>query len=100
MRADSKVRCRKNGRAVGAPKWQLRKKSTSYPLGSQSIMRDGFHSPPIEDRKGFLAKLLSRPQQGIAFNQHYACDSAVLFKNACALGCEGIVSKQLGSAYR
>jgi ATP-dependent DNA ligase len=36
----------------------------------------------------------------IAFNQHYVCDGAVLFKNACALGCEGIVAKQLGSAYR
>jgi bifunctional non-homologous end joining protein LigD len=55
---------------------------------------------PIEDRKGFLAKLLSRPQEGIAFNQHYVCDGAVLFKHACALGCEGMVSKQLGSAYR
>jgi ATP-dependent DNA ligase len=54
---------------------------------------------PSEDRKGFLAKLLSRPYEAIAFNQHYLCEGAVLFKHACALGCEGIVSKRLGSAY-
>ena len=27
------------------------------------------------------------------------CD-AIIFRHACALGCEGIVSKQLGSHYR
>jgi bifunctional non-homologous end joining protein LigD len=52
---------------------------------------------PIEERKDFLATLLNRPQEGIAFNQHYLCDGAVLFKHACALGCEGVVSKRLGS---
>jgi hypothetical protein len=35
-----------------------------------------------------------------AFNQHYLCDGAVVFKHACALGCEGVVSKRLGSPYR
>jgi bifunctional non-homologous end joining protein LigD len=55
---------------------------------------------PIEERKNFLAKLLNRPREGIAFNQHYLCDGAVLFKHACALGCEGVVSKRLGSPYR
>jgi bifunctional non-homologous end joining protein LigD len=42
----------------------------------------------------------ARARQGIAFNQHYLCDGAVLFKHACALGCEGIVSKRVGSPYR
>jgi bifunctional non-homologous end joining protein LigD len=55
---------------------------------------------PIEDRKGVLAKLVSRLHGGIAFNQHYLCEGAVLFKHACALGCEGIASKRLGSSYR
>jgi ATP-dependent DNA ligase len=54
----------------------------------------------IEERKGFLAKLLSRPLECIAFNQHYSCEGAVIFKHACAFGCEGIVSKHLGSPYR
>jgi hypothetical protein len=55
---------------------------------------------PIERRKDILAKLLSRPNQGIAFNQHYTCDGAVIYKHACTFGCEGIVSKRLGSPYR
>ena len=37
---------------------------------------------------------------GIVFNAHYIVDGAIVFKNACALGCEGIVSKPLGSPYR
>ena len=55
---------------------------------------------PIEERKGTLAKLLSHPHEGIAFNEHYTGDGAITFKHACALGCEGIVSKRLGSSYR
>jgi hypothetical protein len=34
-----------------------------------------------------------------AFNRHYTADGAIIFKHACALGCEGIVSKRLGSPY-
>jgi bifunctional non-homologous end joining protein LigD len=55
---------------------------------------------PIEERKGTLAKLLSHPHEGIALNQHYAAEGAIIFKHACALGCEGIVSKRRGSPYR
>jgi hypothetical protein len=40
------------------------------------------------------------PACGIAFNQHYDADGAIIYKHACALGCEGIVSKRLGSSYR
>jgi ATP-dependent DNA ligase len=55
---------------------------------------------PIEERKGILAKLLSYPHDGIAFNEHHDGDGAIVFKHTCALGCEGIVSKRLGSSYR
>ena len=55
---------------------------------------------PIEDRKAALAKLLQRPIDGIAYNEHYGGDGGTIYKHACALGCEGIVSKRLGSPYR
>jgi bifunctional non-homologous end joining protein LigD len=55
---------------------------------------------PIEERKGTLAKLLRHPHAGIAYNQHYDADGAIIYKQACALGCEGIVSKWLGSSYQ
>mgnify|MGYP001355751680 CR=1 FL=1 len=55
---------------------------------------------PIEERKAALAKLLHRPRGGIVFNEHYSGDGSIIYKHACALGCEGIVSKRLGSPYR
>jgi ATP-dependent DNA ligase len=32
--------------------------------------------------------------------QHFDGDGVAIFKHACALGCEGIVSKRLSSLYR
>jgi bifunctional non-homologous end joining protein LigD len=43
---------------------------------------------------------LRRLVEGIAFNEHYSGDGGLIYKHACALGCEGIVSKRLGSPYR
>ena len=55
---------------------------------------------PIEERKRTLAKLLRRSPAGITFNEHYEGDGTTLFQHACRFGCEGIVSKRLGSPYR
>ena len=54
---------------------------------------------PIE-AKAALAKLLRRAPGGIVLNEHYSGDGAVIYKPACALGCEGSVSKRLGSPHR
>ncbi len=51
----------------------------------------------LERRKATLADLLRGVRDGIAYNQHFASDGATIFQHACALGCEGIVSKWLGS---
>ena len=55
---------------------------------------------PIEERKERLAGVLRQPHHAIALNQTYEGDGAVIYQHACVFGCEGIVSKQLGSAYR
>jgi ATP-dependent DNA ligase len=55
---------------------------------------------PIEKRKALLAKLLKGQQVSIVLNEHYEEDGAAVFRAACELGCEGIVSKRLGSPYR
>ena len=56
---------------------------------------------PIEDRKRRLAGLLRLPHDGIAVNEAFRlATGAIIYKHACALGCEGIVSKRLGSPYR
>ena len=61
---------------------------------------------PIETRKALLAKLLRERQRfegshlSLVLNEHYEEDGAIVFREACKLGCEGIVSKRLGSIYR
>ncbi len=69
------------------------------------IERDGddLRSYPIEQRKDWLKKLLrplQRSQLGITLNEHYEGDGAIIYQHACRFGCEGIVSKRLGSSYR
>ena len=54
---------------------------------------------PIEERKQHLA-LMRQPHHGIALNATYDSDGPVIYEHACALGCEGIVSKRAGSPYR
>ena len=47
-----------------------------------------------------LAKLLKEQQLSIVLNEHYEEDGAIVLREACKLGREGIVSKRLGSPYR
>jgi hypothetical protein len=39
-------------------------------------------------------------RRGIALNEHYVAHGEIVYWQACKLGCEGIVSKRLGSTYR
>jgi len=55
---------------------------------------------PIEVRKATLKGLLRRTHAGVAFNRHFEAAGESVYRHACALGCEGIVSKRLGSPYR
>jgi bifunctional non-homologous end joining protein LigD len=47
-----------------------------------------------------IAKLLKGSQLSMVLNEHDEEDGAIVFHEACKLGCEGIVSKRLGSTYR
>jgi len=55
---------------------------------------------PIEKRKALLAELLRGSKLSIVLNEVYKDGGAIVFREACKLGCEGIVSKRLGSMYR
>jgi len=61
--------------------------------------RDLRHEP-IEHRKHKLSRLVRTPRPGIVVNEHYDGHGEIVFEHACKLGCEGIVSKRLGSPYR
>jgi bifunctional non-homologous end joining protein LigD len=64
-------------------------------LDSRDLRRE-----PIEKRKALLAKLLKGSHLSIVLNEYYEEDGEIVFREACKLGCEGIVSKRLGSPYR
>jgi bifunctional non-homologous end joining protein LigD len=55
---------------------------------------------PLGDRKAKLAKLLMRAPAGIVYNEHTEEDGVVVFRHACKMGLEGIVSKRLTAPYR
>ena len=65
---------------------------------------------PLIERKAKLAELLaasSKPETnalriacGLQINEHATDDGAALFRAACRMGLEGIVSKRMASTYR
>jgi bifunctional non-homologous end joining protein LigD len=54
---------------------------------------------PFEVRKATLASLLRARLPGLQFNQHLTHPGDIVFRHACAMGLEGIVSKRLGSRF-
>jgi bifunctional non-homologous end joining protein LigD len=63
-------------------------------LGGKDLRRT-----QLEKRKGVLAKLVRKPSWAVQLNEHIAERGDIVFRHACKLGFEGIVSKRLGSPY-
>jgi bifunctional non-homologous end joining protein LigD len=55
---------------------------------------------PFLDRKKRLARLLGGRRLGIVLSDHTDDDGATIFRQACVMGLEGIVSKRLTAPYR
>jgi hypothetical protein len=55
---------------------------------------------PLRQRKDRLARLLACAQVGIALNEHTDAKGELVFRQACAMGLEGIVSKRLTVPYK
>jgi bifunctional non-homologous end joining protein LigD len=60
---------------------------------------DDLRRDPLEGRKATLEMMLAKAGPGIRFNEHMEGDGETVFRHACNLGLEGIVSKRLGSPY-
>ena len=56
--------------------------------------------PAVPSRKHELGRLLQRAAAGVQLCAHLDQSGDVVFGHACQLGCEGIVSKRLGSRYQ
>jgi bifunctional non-homologous end joining protein LigD len=63
-------------------------------LGGKDLRRT-----QLEERKGVLAKLVRKAFWAVQLNEHIAERGDIVFRHACKLGFEGIVSKRLGSPY-
>jgi ATP-dependent DNA ligase len=62
---------------------------------------DDLRRDPLAVRKATLASVLAKAAPGLRFNEHLEHeDGEVVFRHACKLGLEGIVSKRKDSPYR
>ena len=62
---------------------------------------DDLRRDPLEVRKATLASILAKAAPGLRFNEHMEHeDGDTVFRHACKLGLEGIVSKRKDSPYR
>ena len=55
---------------------------------------------PLIERKRKLLRLIGQTTTGIQFVDHFPDDGEVVFRHACLMGLEGIVSKRIDSPYR
>jgi bifunctional non-homologous end joining protein LigD len=96
------VACDENGLAVFE---LLREKPAGrhvslYAFDLLELNGKDFRREPFEVRKATLASLLRSSAPGVRLNEHLTHDGNVVFRHACKMGLEGIVSKRLGSIYR
>jgi ATP-dependent DNA ligase len=76
------------------------KQPPSGPGWIHEIKHDGFRILAHSDGRSVRLLTLRQKTDGITLNIHYEGDGAAIYKAACTLGCEGIVSERLGSPYR
>jgi bifunctional non-homologous end joining protein LigD len=62
-------------------------------LGGEDLRRE-----PLETRKATLASLLRKGPIGIALSEHLEGDGEIVFRHACKMGLEGIISKRRNSS--
>jgi ATP-dependent DNA ligase len=61
---------------------------------------EDFRPLPLGKGKIRLARLLARAAPGIELNEHTDADGTAVFRHACKMGLEGIVSKRVTAPYR
>jgi bifunctional non-homologous end joining protein LigD len=61
---------------------------------------EDLRAEPLEVRKGKLERLLAHSSSGLRFVEHMEGDGPIIFRHACKLKLEGIVSKRKDLGYR
>jgi bifunctional non-homologous end joining protein LigD len=97
------VCCDDDGRAI-FDRIRYRRHDASvflYAFDLIELNGDDLRRDPLEVRKATLASVLAKAGPGLRLNEHLEHDDGeVVFRHACQLGLEGIVSKRKGSPYR
>jgi bifunctional non-homologous end joining protein LigD len=93
------VVCGSDGVAVFGALHRRRRATDAILYAFDLLELDGQDFRPLSlgKRKERLARLLAREPLGIAFNNHTDAEGLAIFRHACALGLEGIVSKRLAA---
>jgi bifunctional non-homologous end joining protein LigD len=96
------VVCDDNGMAVFERLRQRRHEASVFLFAFDLLELNGtdLRREPIEVRKATLASVLRSCRSGLQFNQHLTNPGEIVFRHACKIGFEGIVSKRVGSRYR
>ncbi len=72
-----------------------------YAFDLIALNGDDLRREPLEIRKATLASVLRRAAPGLRLNEHIEHeDGGTVFRHACKMGLEGIVSKRKDSPYR
>jgi bifunctional non-homologous end joining protein LigD len=71
-----------------------------YAFDMIELNGDDLRHDPLEGRKATLEMVLAKAWPGLRFNEHMEGDGETVFRHACTLGLEGIVSKRKDSPYR
>jgi ATP dependent DNA ligase domain len=92
---------RERARGVRAAAAQAGRAARAFLFAIDLLELDGedLRRASFETRKATLANLLRGCLPGLRLNEHLAYPGNVVFKHACKMGLEGIVSKRLGSRY-
>src|SRR5258707_14212998 len=95
--------CDDRGLAIFHMLRQRRHEARAFLYAFDLLELDGtdMRREPIEVRKATLASILRKSRPGVRLNVHLEHpEGEVVFRHACKMGLEGIVSKRLGSRYR
>jgi ATP-dependent DNA ligase len=95
------VRSCGSGRARPPRSRRARSADGSWSAHGTCVARDDLRHDPLEVRKATLASVLARAAPDLRYNEHLEHDDGeAVFRHACKLGLEGIVSKRKDSPYR
>ena len=79
--------------------WEVDDGVFMYAFDLIELSGEDLRREPLEMRRATLDVLIGRRLLGIRFNEHIEEDGPTVFKHACKLGLEGIVSKRKDSHY-